>query len=666
MAQISKKALLAELQKRQKHQKEEAEKPVFKLEEFCFPKQLEFLKSGNSRFKTVVASRRAGKTKSIVADMISTCINEKNVTCLYITLTQQNARNIIWHDLIKVIEDYEIDCKIDNTRLSITFNKTRSRIRIAGAKDRQEIEKYRGLKLRKCYIDECQSFRSYIKELINDVIAPALRDLRGELYLTGTPGPVPAGVFYDFSHSDFWENHHWTAFDNPYMHNPPKLDLNQTLLEERTMKGIDESDPGYIRETYGKWVEDQDSLVFKFNPEKNTFSLLPEGNYDYIVGIDVGYEDSDAIAVLAYDNTTDNVYLVDEYIKNKQDITALMEEIKKVKNKYNPIKMVMDAGALGKKIHEELKKRHQLPIEAADKHRKIEYIELLNSDLRRGYFKAFQGSIFEEDCRLVQWDKESIVKNPERPKVSNAYHSDACFIAGSEVITSTGVKPIELVEKGDLVLTHKGNFKKVLNTMNRTYEGPLKVIEVAGIKNKIKCTPEHRFYTSTSKRNYSGTLTGQVTLSEPTWTAAKDLISAPKSQKASYVNAPKAIHEIDSVKSKQFTSLNKRVKSIEEEPFKGTVYNIEVEDDNSYTIEGISVHNCDAVLYAWRECKHYISNKPVVKHTPGTSAYMEEMEAKEAARMENRKNNPYWEQEEAFEEDINELDSLLDDPFSDW
>jgi hypothetical protein len=375
-------------------------------------------------------------TIGISADLIDTCLNEPNSLCLYITLTQQSARNIIWSDLTRIIEEYEIDVKIDNTRLSVKFPNG-SKIMISGAKDRQEIEKYRGLKLKKCYIDECQSFRPYIEDLVNDIITPALRDLKGRLYLTGTPGPIPAGFFFTASTSDLWDNHHWTAFDNPYMHNIPGIEsynpnlpetnLKETLLEERTMKGISESDPGYQRETYGIWVEDLDSLVYKFDYLKNTTQSLPavdDKNLTYIFGIDIGFNDADAIAVLAYHSKEKIMYLMEEKLVRKQDITSLVNQIKALKNQYNPVKMVMDAGALGKKVQEEIQQRHGLNIEAAEKHRKVEFIELLNDDLRNGKFKTFKGSEFEADCKLLQWDRQSRINNPEKPKVSDIYHSD--------------------------------------------------------------------------------------------------------------------------------------------------------------------------------------------------------------------------------------------------
>lgn len=393
--------------------------PLFSAKEFCFPKQYEFIKDP-TRFKIAVCSRRSGKTVGIAADLIDTCLAEQDVVCLYTTLTHRNAKNIIWPDIKRILDKYKIPNKADNTLLEISFLETKSKLILGGAKDESEIEKYRGWKLRKAYIDECQSFRPYVKYFIDDILIPALRDLRGSLILTGTPGPIPAGPFYEYATSNNWKHFHWTAFDNPYMHNPPLRDLNKTLAEERIVKGITENDPGYIRETYGQWIEDFNSLVFKFSPEKNIFSKLPDKKYDYVFGIDIGFHDSDAIAVLAYNLEDKNVYLVEEVIRDRQGITPLVAQIETLRARYNPVKMVMDTGGLGKKIQEELRMRHQIPIVAAEKTRKFEFIELLNDDLRTAKFKSYQNSRFQQDCSLVQWDR----KRSDKLTISDTYHSD--------------------------------------------------------------------------------------------------------------------------------------------------------------------------------------------------------------------------------------------------
>ncbi len=418
---VQKQEILNELRRRQAKKAEDA--PKFNFATYCFDSQVKFFKGTKSRFKVAVCSRRAGKSQGIAADMVDTCLTESNVICLYLTLSKRNARSIIWGIIQQIIADHKIECKINQVELSVIFSNG-SKIAMEGVKDKNEAEKIRGWKLRKCYIDEAQSFRPYIKELVDDIIAPALRDLRGELYLTGTPAPIPTGYYYECSQSTTWDSHHWTAFDNPHMHNPPDKDLYLTLSEERTIKGITESDPGYQRETYGVWIKDEDSLVYKYNKSKNDYDVLPQGEYVYIMGVDVGYNDADAIAVLAYSKDHNKVYLVDEFVKPKQTISELAETIKRIDASYGCIKKVIDAGALGKKINEEISQRYGIYLEPADKNRKIEYIELMNADLTSGKIKVKESSIFAEESSLVQWDRDK--SRPDKRVISDRYHSDFC------------------------------------------------------------------------------------------------------------------------------------------------------------------------------------------------------------------------------------------------
>jgi PBSX family phage terminase large subunit len=420
---MSDKALIKELQKRLSVQQVAEQAPKFDLRGYFFPKQFEFFRGTNKRFKVAVCSRRAGKTIGIVGDAIDLCLSERGVRVLYITLTRENCVEIIWPDLMKTIEEYKLECKINQQRLSVTFANG-SVFSCAGAKDKREIGKFRGRKLRRIYIDEAQNFPTYLETMIEEDLIPTLRDLGGEMLVTGTPGPLKRGFFYDISTNGRWESHTWTAFQNPHMHNPPIRDLEVTLSEERAATGKDKNDPKYIRETYGVWQEDLDSLVFKFKAERNVAPAILPTNMTYIFGIDLGYNDADAIAVLGYSATTNKVYLVEERLERKQGITELVNQIEALRLKYDPVKMVMDAGGLGKKIQEEIQKRYTIPLEAADKNRKLEYIELLNDDLRTGRLQAYKGSQFEEDCYLVQWDRDS--EDPSKLVISKSFHSDIC------------------------------------------------------------------------------------------------------------------------------------------------------------------------------------------------------------------------------------------------
>jgi hypothetical protein len=402
-------SILDELKKR-------AEVRPFTIEDYCFDKQLAFIKDP-AKFKTAVCSRRAGKSLSCAADLVNTVINMPGDVA-YITLNRRSAKRIIWRAILDINEQYSLGGVPDNTELTIKFP-NKNIIYVSGAKDESDIEKLRGLALRKVYIDECQSFRPYIEQLVEDVVEPALTDYDGSLILIGTPGPVPAGYFYKTSTSKGWSHHSWTMADNPWIERKSGKKVEQIIQEICERRGVRPDDPSILREFFGKWVKDSDSLVYKFNFDKNIYEKLPE-TLEYIIGVDIGYEDSDAISVLGYDKYSEHCFLVSEFVQNKLTISDLVVKIKELKELYKPIKIVMDAGALGKKIQEEIRQRHSLHIEAAEKNRKFEFIELLNDDLRSGRFKAYKGSRFAEDCFLVQWDRSSLNKL----KISDTYHSD--------------------------------------------------------------------------------------------------------------------------------------------------------------------------------------------------------------------------------------------------
>lgn len=424
----------------------------FNLSQYLFDKQLAFVEDP-AAFKVAVCSRRAGKTVACAAHLTHTAINSPDTISLYITLSRNNAKKIIWRDLRNINETHKLGGIPNEVELSMTFQNG-SVIYLTGCNDASEVEKFRGLPIKLCYIDECQSFRSYIKELIDDVIGPALMDYAGTLCLIGTPGPVPAGYFHECAvESEIWSRHGWTFFDNPHIASKSGKTHQQLIDRELKRRGVSIGDPSIQREWYGKWVLDSDSLLLHYHPDKNNFSSLPvlPGNskYNYILGVDIGFKDADALAVLAYSDYDHTTYLVDEVVTTKQGITELVEQIQALRAKYDIYKIIMDMGALGKKIGEEIIRRHQIPVEAADKTRKMENIELLNDSLRTGQFKAKPNSRFAQDSYLIEIDRDK--SKPDRIVVSDRFHSDiadAVLYAFKLSPAYTYTKPKELPKLG--------------------------------------------------------------------------------------------------------------------------------------------------------------------------------------------------------------------------
>lgn len=393
----------------------------FRLERFLFNKQLSFVQDPTP-FKTAVCSRRAGKTIACAAHLIDTCLKNPDTVSLYITLSRNNAKKIVWREIERLNVIYGLKGVPDQTELSMSFP-NKSILYLSGAKDKSEIQKFRGLPIKLAYVDEAQSFRPYLQELLDDIVAPALMDYAGTMCLIGTPGPIPAGYFYDCSMKlEAWSKHAWTFWDNPFIASKSGQTHQQLLERELKRRGVTADDPSIQREWFGRWAFDSDSLLIRYQPDKNDYQTLPNRKWNYILGIDLGYDDADALVVLAWSESSRDTYLVHEVISEKQGLTELVDQIQELQRRYDIAKMVIDEGGLGKKIAEEIRRRKHIPVQPADKARKMENVAFLNDALRRGDFKAKKTSRFAQDSYLLEIDKEKTT--PDRIRVKDSFHSD--------------------------------------------------------------------------------------------------------------------------------------------------------------------------------------------------------------------------------------------------
>jgi hypothetical protein len=396
----------------------------FRPEALCFGPQRRFVES-TARRLVADCSRRAGKTVGEAIRKLLHAMREPYAPQLYVTLTRLNAKQILWPELLRLNEEYGLGGSPNHAELILRMPHGAD-IVLTGANTEREIEKIRGKRFKSATIDEPQSIPDRIlKPLVHDIISPALLDFDGSLALIGTPGAARVGLFYRACHGEGqWERHQWTMRDNPWLERLSGKPVSQLLAEVRAEHGWTEDDPTYRREFCGEWVDDQNALVFRWSDACIWDGGLGPGDWRYVMGVDLGFEDSDAIAVLAWQPHSPSVYLVYEHVGSRAGVTELGERVREVWQRYKPMATWVDSGGLGRKIVEELRVRWQIPCEAAEKVRKAEHIELLNDALRSGRFFASPSSRFAEDARLVTWDMDSKAKCVL--KVSDRYHSDVC------------------------------------------------------------------------------------------------------------------------------------------------------------------------------------------------------------------------------------------------
>lgn len=394
-----------------------------------FPEQRAFATSTATR-KSACCSRRAGKSKIVAADLLAGAIVPPFTNQFYITNTLNVAKKIIWPGLKALNTEHGLGGVPSESEFYIEFPNLGPDVHIylAGAKDAGAIEKLRGTPAKKYCIDEPQSMPERIlKPLMKDVVGPALMDYGGGLVLTGTPGPAPVGTFYELCESEkfsrSWDRHKWTWRDNVKL---PRRMAGATIeeIEEEILRehGWTRDDPTWLREYCGLWVADRNALVFRFDPAVNVYAELPDGQWQYVVGVDLGHDDADAIVVLGWTERSRTVYLVEEHVKAKQGITELGDRLRSVVDRYRPRATWIDTGGLGKKIAVELRNRWNLVVEPAEKSRKLEHIEIVNDALRTGCLMVPEGSQFAEDAALLQWDSDELAKGARVE--ADTFHSD--------------------------------------------------------------------------------------------------------------------------------------------------------------------------------------------------------------------------------------------------
>lgn len=377
-----------------------------------------FIQDSN-RFVAAQCSRRAGKTTGLIYRFAKTLERHPGSQCIYLALTRESAKDIMWNALIEVSEQHNLGWTFTESKLEMRCPNGAS-LKLYGADQKNFIKRLKGRKYPGIAIDEAQDFGVHLRSLIDDVLTPSTIDyVDGWIALTGTPGPVPQGYFFEVTESGRYgySLHKWTVNENPAIR-----DAEAFIQELKLKQEWDDRNPTLLREWRNQWVLDVQSLWVQYKESLNDYKTLPTVKWNYILGIDLGYKDADAMAVLAWSEADPCTYLVEEQTIRGQGITELAEQVNALTKKYDIAKMVIDQGGLGLKIAEEMRRRFHIPVIGAEKQRKQEAVKFLNDTMRQGRFKAMASSQFAQDSYLIQIDYEKTT--PDRIVIKKNYHSD--------------------------------------------------------------------------------------------------------------------------------------------------------------------------------------------------------------------------------------------------
>ena len=390
-----------------------------------FPQQWNFV-SDPAKLKAIFCTRRAAKSFTAGLYMVYEALTNPGCNCLFIGLTRASAKSIIWKDILKVLNrKHKLKAKFNQADLSMTFPNG-SVIKVTGVDaEEDEMNKLLGGKYRLVCIDEASMYTINVANLVYGVLGPAVADLEGTICLTGTSSNFTRGLFFDITNrrEPGWSLHTWTAYDNPFM----LKQWNKTLDEIRTKRPMYMETPQFRQWYLNEWVVDEEKLVYRFNETRNVYKDLPKLSKDgwsFILGVDLGWEDDTAFVLTAYHVNDPNLYVLNSSSKAKMTFDQVVAKINEYMAHpyFAPHKVIIDGAA--KQGVESMRIRSSIPFEYADKQGKVDFVELLNSDLIQGKVKlqlqANQGLV-DEMMSLV-WKTvgdKLILPKKEHPALPN-------------------------------------------------------------------------------------------------------------------------------------------------------------------------------------------------------------------------------------------------------
>lgn len=132
--------------------------------------------------------------------------------------------------------------------------------------------------------------------------------------------------------------------------------------------------------------------------------------------------------------------------------------------------------------------------------------------------KQRQKEILKDEYRNGEWYANDIrnVDAGSLPEADCWTFGAPCFLKGTMITTHRGIIPIEEIQSGDYVLTHKNRFQKVAKPMISVKTG-IYTLKVKGSQ-ITEVTGNHRFYVRDKKKIWNSSLKKyEIHISDPYW-----------------------------------------------------------------------------------------------------------------------------------------------------
>ncbi len=406
-----------------------------KLQDDAFRAQTSFL-CDVAQLIVVLCTRRAGKSFGAALRLLRAAFRFPGSSSLYVALTRDSAKKILWKDCLKVINRrLKLGIRFNETELSATLPNGSVIYLLGVDTTEEEKDKLLGQKYAEVVIDEGASYSIDMMALVYGVLKPAVADYRGTICFIGTPGNLKKGLFFDLTSGQDpgvpgrweklgWSGHRWSAKDNPHMAEKWAAEIADLIAANPLIQET----PLFQQNYLGRWVIDESKLVYRYQKGRNDFNgelpVLLRGRWHHVLGIDLGSVNATAFSILAYHDFTKTLYVRRAWKKSGLDITDTAEIAKSLQAEFDVDLTVIDGAA--KQSVEELNRRHALGAKPADKKDKAVFIDIMNAEMIQGRILFSPDTQpLKDEYGLLIWNERS-TKREEHPGCDND-SADSCL-----------------------------------------------------------------------------------------------------------------------------------------------------------------------------------------------------------------------------------------------
>lgn len=327
----------------------------------------------------MIWARRSGKTDYLATALINDSIPGE--VSAFVAPTLSKAKDILYPQLRRYAQKYGIKLEYQLQRGRVITPRG-GIIQLFGLHSRSDAEKLRGDRFSFVVFDECGAYTDpeLLRYAVQEAAEPATADFWGRggrgIILSGTPGPIPEGFFWECCQGKFNASvHHATIHDNPFFAGRAEKIIEKTLAN----KSWSRETPAFLREWCAVWALDRQSLCYG-SWDGEVWAIDRVGPGITCLGVDLGYPGVSSFTVVRicdYEYEMDGqryrgqkAYILDNYQEEGMKIPAVARKCHELIARWGVNGARGDAGGLGGAIVDELRGEYGVPIYNADKPKK--------------------------------------------------------------------------------------------------------------------------------------------------------------------------------------------------------------------------------------------------------------------------------------------------------